>query len=120
MIFDASPFEYFSNHLHLVGWPVLLAITWKYGWKISQFFIRQEVQVHDDREKLKETHEISRSLLETNRALLDEWHQENGSLKELVDNLTSLQRDFHDHQIEDRFSFKAIIDGVETIKKRNE
>jgi hypothetical protein len=33
MIFDLSPFEYFSTHIQLIGWPAIC-----YGiWKVTQF-----------------------------------------------------------------------------------
>jgi hypothetical protein len=29
---DLSPFEWLSNHLQLVGWPTLIALSWK-AWR---------------------------------------------------------------------------------------
>lgn len=28
---NSSPFEWFSNHLHLIGWPTLVYVAWKVG-----------------------------------------------------------------------------------------
>jgi hypothetical protein len=38
---NPTPFEYASNHLHLIGWPALLAIAWK----VSKYFERGVTQI---------------------------------------------------------------------------
>ena len=36
-----TPFEFASNHLHLIGWPALIAIAWK----ASKYFERGVTQI---------------------------------------------------------------------------
>src|SRR5208282_876641 len=121
MIFDQSPFEFASGHIHLITWPVLIG----FAWKISRFFTRQEIQVAEDRAKLQETHDATKQLSDTNTDLLKVWREENGTLKQMVTSMTQLQRDFHDHTLEDKFAQELVvrnqdtlIRGIEDIKRQ--
>jgi len=38
MLIETSPFEWFSQHLHLAGWGTVIAIVWK----ASRFLTRAE------------------------------------------------------------------------------
>jgi len=113
MIFDQSPFEYASQHVHLITWPVLIG----FAWKISRFFTRQEIQVTEDRVKLTEAHEATQTIAA-------QWERQNGTLIKMVDSLQQVQRDFHDHVVEDKFTAElvsrnqdTIIRGIEDIKR---
>lgn len=38
---NPTPFEWASNHLHLIGWPTLIVIAWK----VSKYFERGVIQI---------------------------------------------------------------------------
>jgi hypothetical protein len=46
---STSPFEWASQHLHLIGWPALILIAWKVRGAVDKFFthvMRVEGSIH--------------------------------------------------------------------------
>lgn len=48
-----TPFEWASQHLHLVGWPVLVALAWKARGAVENFLNEAKVTAAKTEETLK-------------------------------------------------------------------
>jgi len=115
-----TPFEWATEHIQLIGWPALLILAGKFTWTAGRFLVRQELQVEADRAKLTEAHDSVEELKQVNSGLLAEWKAENGILKDMVTSMMTIQRDFHDHTIEDKFVMESVKHNQDTIIKNLE